>query len=299
MIDARIEENILQQVLGEERLLHVLGEAAVAPPVEGDGAAPVGDHEPELGKVLEEVALQQLHERRGVAVEVMGARVVHRRVARRRHVDHRRHLELDQLLVDRVPVAVGEGWGLPVAARGIGIQVHAHEAELVHKAHELRDRAFDGRTGKLRQLTDWRKVLGKQRADAVDQVVAHTRPLLADLLGADVVRHARGARREYREVAATILLQLELRRHALDQRRVADAQVGGGGLARGIRDAGELLVAEGLQRQRLGGVVTVDVDDHRAAAPSRNCMMRAGALPSACSATGTSQYSERGRHSSR
>jgi len=58
-------------VLAQQRLLHLLGEAAVAPPVEGYRAAAVGNHEPERGEILEEVALDELHERGGVGVDVV------------------------------------------------------------------------------------------------------------------------------------------------------------------------------------------------------------------------------------
>jgi hypothetical protein len=96
----------------------------------------------------------------------------------------------------------------------------------------------------------------------VDEVVADARPFLAHRLAADVVRHARGARREDGEVAAALLLQPELRLHALDEYLVADPQVARQRPARRVGQAGELLVAELLQRRRLGRVVTVNVDDH-------------------------------------
>ena len=114
----------------------------------------------------------------------------------------------------------------------------------------------------LRQLADGREVIRQQRADSVYQIVGHARPLDAGRLGADVVRHAGGARREDGQVRAALLLQLELRLHALYQLLVRDAKLVGRGLAHRIGEAGELLVAEREEGLRLGRVMAVDVDDH-------------------------------------
>ena len=46
-------------------------------------------------------------------------------------MDHRRHVECHQLLVERIPVAIGQRRRGPVAARRVGVQVAADEAELV------------------------------------------------------------------------------------------------------------------------------------------------------------------------
>jgi hypothetical protein len=61
---------------------------------------------------------------------------------------------------------------------------------------------------RLRQLADADEVLREQRADAMDEVVADLRPFLADREVADVMAHARGARREDREVGAALALNL-------------------------------------------------------------------------------------------
>ena len=79
---------------------------------------------------------------------------------------------------------------------------------------------FVGRHARmLRQLPDGREVVGEELCDAVDEVVRHPRPHAAGRLGADVMRHAGGARREDRQVAAALPLELELRLHALAQLR--------------------------------------------------------------------------------
>src|SRR5207249_974858 len=100
-------------------------------------------------------------------------------------------------------------------------------------------------------------------------------------------------------VAAARGLVLDLGLDAPHQNLVTDAQIGRGRLARRIGDRRKLPVAEVVQRLRLGGVVAVDVDDHVVVACSRNRRSLAATLSSVCPATGTSQYSARGRHSSR
>src|SRR5882762_7177128 len=92
------------------------------------------------------------------------------------------------------------------------------------------------------------------------------------------MRHEAGARTEDREVEAALAHEPQL--IALDrfaQLVVADAQLGWLRHLRGIRDAGDLAVAPRFQRLRRGGVVAVDVDDHRvtpARTPCFACRMR-------------------------
>jgi hypothetical protein len=45
VVDAGVEEDVVQQVVFEQRLLHLLRQAAKAPPVVGHRAAAVRDHE--------------------------------------------------------------------------------------------------------------------------------------------------------------------------------------------------------------------------------------------------------------
>ena len=120
-------------------------ESAVAPPVIRHGAAAVGNDEAQRREVGEEVALDELHEGRRVGVDVVRAGGVKVRVATARDVDHRRHVELDHLLVDRVPVAIGERRPVPPAAAGVGVQVAADEAQFVHAALEFLDRSVEVR----------------------------------------------------------------------------------------------------------------------------------------------------------
>jgi hypothetical protein len=62
----------------------------------------------------------------------------------------------------------------------------------------------------LRQLTNADEVLRKQRDHARDQVIADLRPFQAHALVADMMTHARGARREDRQIGAALALQFKL-----------------------------------------------------------------------------------------
>ena len=227
-------------------------------------AAAVRDDELELREILEQIRQDELHERHGVGVEVVRAGGVQRRIAAAGDVDHRRHVELDHLLVERIPPLVGERRRVEVAARRIGIEVAADEAELLHAALELLDRGGRRHARRLRQLAHADEVLREQRADAVDQVVADLRPFLADREVADVVAHAGGARREDREVGAALALQLELVRPRCcrGSRRRDILRPARGGSADLVLDRLGLVLAEAVQVLGLGRVVAVTIDDH-------------------------------------
>jgi hypothetical protein len=62
-------------------------------------------------------------------------------------------------------------------------------------------------------------------------------------------------------------LKLQLRLHARDQSLVANSEIARCGTAGGIGKAGELFVSKGVKRLWLGGVVPVNVDDHRRSSP--------------------------------
>ena len=164
----------------------------------------------------------QLHERRGVGVDVVRAGGVEARVAARADVDHRRDVVLDHLLVDRVPVPVGQRRRRPVAARRIGVQVDRHGAVLLDALVELGDAGLGGDARALRQHRRRDEVVGEQPAHAVAELVADRGPGRRHLEVADVVGHEARARAEDREVRAARLHLLEL--VGLD--RLADLVVG-------------------------------------------------------------------------
>jgi hypothetical protein len=58
VVDAGVEEDVVQQVVLQQRLLQLLRQPAVAAPVVGRGAAAVRDDELQRREVLEQVALE-------------------------------------------------------------------------------------------------------------------------------------------------------------------------------------------------------------------------------------------------
>jgi hypothetical protein len=121
------------------------------------------------------------------------------------------------------------------------------------------------RSGRLRQLAHADEVLRIERYDAGDQIVADLRPFEADALVADVMAHAGGARREDREVGATLALQLELvLLDAFADFVVGHLQCGARRHRRLVLGVGRrgLFLAETMQVLGLGGVVAVAIDDH-------------------------------------
>lgn len=143
MVHARIEEHILHDVLSQRRTLQHVREPAIAPPVIRHRAAAVRNDEAQRWEILEQIAFDELHERRRVSVDVVRARGVEARVARRRDMNHGRHVELDHLLVKRIPVLISQRRRGPVTARRIGIQVTADEAQVCYAAFEFLHRVRD------------------------------------------------------------------------------------------------------------------------------------------------------------
>ena len=138
VVHAGVEEHVAEQVLAQ-RLAHVLREAAIASPVIRHGAAAVRDHEPQRREVAEQVALDQLHEHRGVAVDEVRARACGNWDCTSGWCGSSPARRARPSLVQRVPAAVGDRRAAPVTARWIGIEVAPDEAELGHAAGELRD----------------------------------------------------------------------------------------------------------------------------------------------------------------
>src|SRR5262249_12672914 len=116
---------------------------------------------------------------------------------------------------------------------------------------------------RLRQLANTDEVVGVERADAMDHLVAHLRPGKTDVVVADMVAHAHGARREDRHVGAALALELELGTfEAFANLVVAGLQGCLGWLLRRLLEVIDLLFAPAQQVFRLGRVMAVTIDDH-------------------------------------
>jgi hypothetical protein len=215
----------------------------------------------QLGEALEQIRRHALVERGGVAVQVVRAGGVKRRIARRADMDHRRHVQLDHLLIDRIPVRIAQRRIGPIPARRIGIQIAADEAVLQHAAFQLGDAVARRHAGALRQHADTGEVAREQRADPMDQIVARGRPGLAGGRIAEMVTHARGARRKDRQVGAAFLLQLQLAADdALADVVVADRRPRRRGPP--LLVCRNLLLPPRLVLARRRGVMPVAIDDH-------------------------------------
>jgi hypothetical protein len=141
----------------------------------------------------------------------VGAGEVEVGVARLTDVHHRGNIELDHLLVDRVPPAIGERRVGPHASRRVRVEVDADEAELVDAALQLGNAGLRRHAGELRQHADRHEVVRVELADAIDQVVPVLGPVDGGRVAAEVVGHGAGAGREERYVRTPLPLHLDLR----------------------------------------------------------------------------------------
>jgi hypothetical protein len=227
----------------------------------GNGAAPMRNDETQIGKILEQIRGQELHERRCIGVEIMRAGGMEVGIVRRADVDHGRNVELHQLLVERIPPAIRERRVGPVPARRIRIEIAADQAERFDAALELGHAIRRRHARRLRQLANADEIVGIEPAAAMDQIVADLRPCKADVGIADVVAHAGGPRREDSEVGAAFALKFELQLQALANLVVADVQVRIGRLGP-ISPGGDLPLPKNLELSRRRRVVAVTIDDH-------------------------------------
>ena len=95
-------------MLLQQRLFHLLRQAAKAPPVVRHCTAAVRNQKPERREILEQIARQALHECCRVGIQIMRASGVKAGVAGGRHMNHGRYVVLDHLFVNRVPVLVAK-----------------------------------------------------------------------------------------------------------------------------------------------------------------------------------------------
>src|ERR1035437_7937752 len=151
VINAGVEEDIVQQVILQQRLFQLLRQTAEASPVIGHRAAAMRNQEFQPREVLEQVRGQALHEGRGVGVQVMRAGGVKAGVAAGGNVDHGGDVELHHLLVDRVPLSVRQRRRGPVPARRVRIEVDADATILLDAFLQLRNAGLGVYARRLRQ----------------------------------------------------------------------------------------------------------------------------------------------------
>jgi hypothetical protein len=176
-------------------------------------------------------------------------------------VDHRRHVELAELFVEREPPGIGDRRIVPAAAGRIGIEVAADEAQFGDAALQFLNAAGGRCAWRLRQLADGGEIARVEAGNAMDQVIGYPAPVLADGFVTDMVLHGAGDRREDGEVMTPLAHQLQLRAlQTVADLVVAELRVGWRGTTRLERV--DLPAPESLQRRRSGGVVAVAIDDH-------------------------------------
>jgi hypothetical protein len=254
VVDAGVKEDVVQQVVFEQRLFHFLRQPTEAAPVVRHRAAAVRNDKAQRGEISEQVRGQALHEGGGVRVQVVRAGGVEGAVAAGGHVHHGRDVVLHHFFVDGVPVAVGQRRAGPVAAGRVRVEVDADKAVVLDAAFQLRNGGGRIDAGRLRQHGGADEVVREQLADAVAQLVADGRPGGGRVEVADVVGHEAGARAEDGEVGAALLHQAQL--VAFDgvaQLVVGDLQLGGFGAQRRGGEVVDLAFAPVFQR--LGAVV--------------------------------------------
>ena len=175
-----------------------------------------------------------------------------------------RNIQLDQLFVERIPVAVSQRRSLYAAGlAGVGIDEAAHEAELFDASLQLRDAVAGADAGALGQSADAAEHVRVQLSLTPDDVVGlfhepvHQPGMLA-------VHHLVRTGRDELHVGAHLRELGEMRGASEDRliQGVRDVVVGGAGAAAAVRppvgDESGLVDVELVRR----GHVSVGVDDH-------------------------------------
>ncbi len=180
-------------------------------------------------------------------------------------MEHRRDVQLAELLVERIPVAVRQGRRLgPGVLVGVGVQQAAHEAQVLHAALQLRQGDLDGQARHLGQPGDAAEQAGVHPHLLGDDVVEGLVQPLDDLGRPLGVHQLEWPRRQELHVGAVSLqlLDVAVAEHASGVQRRLDLLVGELAPAPPVRSArgqqARLVGVEPLGR----GDVAVDVDDH-------------------------------------
>jgi len=162
-------------------------------------------------KILEHARTGERHDGDRFFVDKMGRITVANRAAARA-VNVARHVKLDELLVERIPVFVAERRDVVVRRLArVGIQQAADESESLHAAVEFGDAILRARVGRLRQAANALESVRKKPALLRDQVVALLDEPLRNFRRLFRVHHLVRTRRKQLQVRADFLQQFQMR----------------------------------------------------------------------------------------
>src|ERR1039457_4227544 len=217
------------------------------------------------GEILEHVRVQQRHH--GDAFFVDEMKRIRKAVGTATGgVDVAWNIQLDQLFVERIPVALAERRSLNAAGlAGIGIDQASHEPEFLDASLELLDAVARADAGALRQSADAAEDVRIKLGLLRDNVVGLFHEPVHEL-GMLAVHHLIRAGRDELHVGSRFLKLSEMRRAAEDRfiQGVLDVFVGGAGAAASVRAA--MGYKSGFIYVELVGCgyMSVGVDDHTA-----------------------------------
>src|SRR5215467_2654465 len=104
-------------MLREWRALHVLRKPPVAPPMIGHSATTMRDDEFQSRKITKQVRRKKLHKCTSIGINIVGSGGVKAWIARRADMNHRWYIEVDHLLIERIPPAIGQRRIAPITTR--------------------------------------------------------------------------------------------------------------------------------------------------------------------------------------
>ncbi len=133
------------------------------------------DDELEAGEVTEDRGAQDAEDRdRLLRDEVLAVSLAAAEAAS--GVDQRWEIVADELFIQRVPVLVAEGRGLPLPLRRVGVNKDAHRTQVADRAVEFFEGRSDWLAGGDRKCGDRSEAVRVQRHGPGDEVVVGLHP---------------------------------------------------------------------------------------------------------------------------
>ena len=220
----------------------------------GDRSAAVADQHIEFRIAVEDVGARDRRDREALFGDEVF--VVRFAAAAAAAVDVQRDLHLDRLLVERIPVRIGERRRLIEAFTRIGIEQHADEPEFVDRVVDLVEGGFDRQSGALRNAGDAAKARRVKFHRLGDQLVVRARPQLrvGEAAAVDLLERPR---RDELDVRPDLVHQLDVAVGRFLELVVGDRSQGGAVLA-ARNDEGAPVRVE----RRGSDQVRVRVDNH-------------------------------------